>query len=111
MNVPGRAAQDQAVAARRPARPSAQAYTTTSLCCPERATIWSGRYEHNHRVVDNESGDNLDRDWISPRYLQDAGYTTALVGKFITDWKFRYEPPHFDQYAAFQGGYIDAGSG
>jgi arylsulfatase A-like enzyme len=82
-------------------------YATTSLCCPERATIWSGRLPHNHRVVDNATGDNLDRDWISPRYLRDAGYRTALVGKFLTDWVFRYEPPHFDQYAAFQGGYVD----
>jgi arylsulfatase A-like enzyme len=40
--------------------------------------------------------------------LQDAGYKTALVGKFITDWNFRYEPPHFNQYAAFQGGYVNA---
>ena len=79
------------------------AFTTTSLCCPDRATIWSGRFEHNHGVVDNYSGDNLDRDWIEPRYLHDAGYTTALVGKFITDWNFRYEPPHFDALAAFQG--------
>jgi arylsulfatase A-like enzyme len=84
-----------------------QGYSTTSLCCPERATIWSGRLPHNHQVVDNYSGDNLDHDWISPRYLQDAGYRTALVGKFITDWTFRYEPPHFDQYAAFQGGYVN----
>jgi arylsulfatase A-like enzyme len=83
-------------------------YATTSLCCPERATIWSGRLSHNHQVVDNYAGDNLDRDWISPRYLRDAGYRTALVGKFITDWTFRYEPPHFDQYAAFQGGYVKA---
>ena len=42
-------------------------YATTSLCCPERATIWSGRVEHNNGVVDNYSGDNLDHDWISPR--------------------------------------------
>ncbi|HMC80086.1 MAG TPA: sulfatase-like hydrolase/transferase, partial [Acidimicrobiia bacterium] len=44
-----------------------QGYATTSLCCPERATIWSGRVEHNNGVVDNYSGDNLDHDWISPR--------------------------------------------
>ena len=88
-----------------------EGYATTSLCCPERASIWSGRLPHNHLVVDNYSGDNLDRDWISPRYLQDAGYHTALVGKFITNWMFRYEPPHFDDYAAFQGGYLTIRSG
>ena len=53
------------------------------------------------------SGSTLDRDWIIPRYLHDAGYTTGLVGKFITDWHYRYEPPHFDAYAAFQGDYTD----
>jgi arylsulfatase A-like enzyme len=82
-----------------------EAYTTTPLCCPERATIWSGRLMHNHGVVDNYHGDLLDKDWIIPRYLNDAGYRTALLGKFITDWNFRYEIPHFQDYAAFQGGY------
>ena len=85
-----------------------QAFTTTPLCCPDRATMWSGMLQHNHGVVDNYTGDNLDLDWIAPRYLRDAGYSTALVGKFITDWKWRYEPPHFDEFAVFQGGYTDA---
>lgn len=84
-----------------------QGFVTSPLCCPERATVWSGRLPHNTEVFDNYTGDNLDRDWITPRYLRDAGYRTALVGKFITDWKFRYVPPHFDDYAAFQGGYVD----
>ncbi len=84
-----------------------QAFTTTPLCCPDRATMWSGRLEHNHGVVDNYAGDNLDHDWISPRYLHDAGYRTSLVGKFITDWNWRYEPPHFDDLAVFQGGYTE----
>ena len=84
-----------------------QAVTTTPLCCPERATIWSGRYGHNHGVFDNHLGGTLDRDWIIPRYLRDAGYTTGLVGKFISDWHYKYEPPHFDAYAAFQGDYTD----
>jgi len=85
-----------------------QAFTSTPLCCPNRATMWSGLMEHNHGVVDNYTGDNLDRDWIAPRYLRDAGYSTALVGKFITNWYWRYEPPHFDDLAVFQGGYIDS---
>jgi arylsulfatase A-like enzyme len=85
-----------------------QAFTTTSLCCPDRATMWSGRLQHNHGVVDNYTGDNLDRDWLAARYLHDAGYSTALVGKFITDWNWRYEPPNFDDFAVFQGGYTDS---
>ena len=85
-----------------------QAFTTTPLCCPDRATMWSGRLQHNHGVVDNYTGDNLDMDWIAPRYLRDAGYWTGLVGKFITQWNWRYEPPHFDEFAVFQGGYKDS---
>ena len=75
---------------------------------PDRATMWSGQLPHNHGVVDNYTGDNLDLDWIASRYLRDAGYTTALVGKFITNWNWRYEPPHFDDFAVFQGGYKDS---
>ena len=84
-----------------------QAYTTTPLCCPERATIWSGRYGHNHGVFDNHLSATLDRNWIIPRYLHDAGYTTGLVGKYITGWHYNYEPPHFDAYSVFQGDYTD----
>src|SRR5581483_6815198 len=45
-------------------------YATTALCCPERATLWSGRVLHNNHVFDNYAGDNLDRNWIAPRYLR-----------------------------------------
>ena len=85
-----------------------EGYVNTPLCCPERSTIWSGRYMHNHGVVDNHSGAKLDTEWILPRYLRDAGYTTALAGKFITDWNPGNDPPHFDRWALFRGGYFDA---
>lgn len=85
-----------------------EGYVNTPLCCPERATIWSGRYMHNHGVIDNHSGAKLDTEWILPRYLREAGYTTALAGKFITDWNARNDPPQFDRWALFRGGYFDA---
>ncbi|HLF40446.1 MAG TPA: sulfatase-like hydrolase/transferase, partial [Acidimicrobiia bacterium] len=96
-----------------------QGVATTPLCCPERASIWSGRLSHNTGVFNNDTseqplgsepagtGDELDKEWIIPRYLNDAGYHTGLVGKFITNWKFRYDIPHFNDYAAFQGGYTE----
>ena len=84
-----------------------QGYATTPLCCPERATIWTGRLPHNHNVIDNHDGAALDKEWIAPRYMKEAGYRTGLVGKFITDWHHKYVPPHFDDFAAFQGGYVD----
>ncbi len=91
-----------------------EGYATTPLCCPERGTIWSGRLPHNHGIVDNYDGDTLDRNWIIPTYLKGAGYHTALVGKFMTDWHYatvekgRYDlDPMFDDFSAFQGGYVD----
>jgi arylsulfatase A-like enzyme len=60
-------------------------------------------------VADNDTGDNLDKDWIIPSYLKQAGYQTSLVGKFITNWHRSYQlDPWFDSYAGLQGGYRNA---
>src|SRR5437879_1005256 len=31
-----------------------EGYSTTPLCCPERASIWSGRLSHNHGAFNND---------------------------------------------------------
>src|ERR671911_1344194 len=55
------------------------AYATTPMCCPSRASIFSGRYVHNHGVTDN--GSDLARpDLTWQRHLDEAGYQTALFG-------------------------------
>src|ERR671914_526070 len=58
------------------------AYATTPLCCPSRASIYTGRYAHNHGVETNLSPDvhRLDHSSTLQRYLQEAGYRTAIVG-------------------------------
>ena len=61
-------------------------YVTTPLRCPSRSTIFSGRYIHNHGNTQNDHPFNLDQSATFQRYLQDAGYTTALDGKFLTKW-------------------------
>src|SRR5439155_6802465 len=57
------------------------AFCTTSLCSPSRASILSGLYAHSHGVRDNftEYPNNLPS---FPRSLHDAGYTTGYIGKY-----------------------------
>jgi arylsulfatase A-like enzyme len=60
-----------------------RAYVNTSLCCPSRAQIVSGLYEHNTGVDQNEV--TLTRPTF-PMALHDAGYRTMLAGKYMNSW-------------------------
>lgn len=59
----------------------ANAFVTTSLCSPSRASILTGLYAHSHRVVDNQSGMSEKLRFFSED-LQQAGYRTAFIGKW-----------------------------
>ena len=56
------------------------AYATTPLCTPSRASIMTGMYASHHRALNNDS--TLKVTTLVPR-LQQAGYYTGLVGKYI----------------------------
>lgn len=86
------------------------AFTTTPLCCPARASIMTGQLAHNHGVRTNDaaSTSNLDHDTTLQAYLDDAGYSTGLSGKFLNGWKLTSSPPHFDDWAMLRQGYFDA---
>ena len=58
------------------------AFCTTSLCSPSRATFLTGTYAHIHGVINN-NGREYDPDItpIYPKLLQKEGYTTAHIGK------------------------------
>ncbi len=75
------------------------AFATTPLCCPSRASILTGRYAHNHGVHTNYDPSPLDSRTTLPRYLQLAGYSTAIVGKFLNSWGATRSPPYFDRWA------------
>ncbi|MGH7526190.1 MAG: sulfatase-like hydrolase/transferase, partial [Gemmatimonadales bacterium] len=78
------------------------AFVTTSLCSPSRASILSGQYAHRHGVVDNTSPIPLGTVFF-PRYLQQAGYRTAYIGKWHMGEDRDDPQPGFDHWVSFRG--------
>ena len=78
------------------------AFVVNSLCCPSRAATFTGLPPHLNGVLSNTSGGPLgalggypafeDNDDAARSYnvsLQEAGYRTGFVGKYLNE----YEPP------------------
>lgn len=58
-------------------------YTAYPLCCPARASLWTGRLPHNHHVFGNWRAlrpDLRDGDLVQP--FAGAGYHTLYTGKW-----------------------------
>jgi arylsulfatase A-like enzyme len=71
-------------------------FVTYPLCCPSRTSILRGQYAHNTHIVGNEQpwggfeklrDLGLEKSTIAT-WLHDAGYHTAMIGKYIN----RYVP-------------------
>jgi arylsulfatase A-like enzyme len=77
------------------------AFVTTPLCCPARASLLSGQYAHNHGVLDNQKPGRLNQSTTLQRHLRGAGYLTGLVGKYLNGWDPSRNPPHFDRWSLF----------
>lgn len=78
------------------------AFVTTSLCSPSRATILTGQYMHTHGIVDNNTAFREGTKFF-PEYLQKAGYATAFIGKWHMGGHSDAPQPGFDHWVSFAG--------
>ena len=78
------------------------AFVTTSLSSPSRASILTGMFSHQHTVVDN-SAPVPDGLIFFPQYLQKAGYQTAFFGKWHMGHDTDEPRPGFDHWESFRG--------
>ena len=78
------------------------AFVTTSLCSPSRASILTGLYTFRHRVIDNQRA-VPDGTLFFPQYLQQAGYKTGFIGKWHMGHANDDPRPGFDYWFSFKG--------
>lgn len=79
------------------------AFVTTPLCSPSRASFLTGCYAHTHGIIDNTDRSKLSHELDTfPRRLQSVGYETAFLGK----WHMGNDDtprPGFDYWACLKG--------
>ncbi|HFB97625.1 MAG TPA: DUF4976 domain-containing protein [Bryobacterales bacterium] len=85
------------------------AFVTTSLCSPSRASFLTGQYAHQHKVQYNRASEYFEKHAVTfPMLLHDAGYYTGYAGK----WHIGRDSsprPGFDSWCVLpgQGRYYD----
>jgi len=83
-------------------------FCTNSICTPSRAAILTGTYNHINNVttLDTPMDNRLQ---TYPKLLKEAGYQTAIVGKWHLGQGPKHEPTGFDFWRVLpgQGDYHD----
>jgi uncharacterized sulfatase len=87
-------------------------FATTPVCSPARASVMTGRYGTELGITDwinpqTEPQVGLPSDVVAwPQRLADAGYDTALFGKWHLGMQERHHPTHFGfkTFVGFLGG-------
>lgn len=78
------------------------AFVTTALCSPSRASVLTGVYAHKHRIVDNNTPIPEGTTFF-PSLLQRAGYKTGFFGKWHMGAETDDPKPGFNQWVSFRG--------
>src|SRR5918997_4037119 len=86
-----------------------KAFMSHPICCPSRATILTGLYDHNHGVKGNAPPEGGFQTFVSEGHeentigkgLQGAGYRTAFFGKYLNQYAQAdpsHVPPGWDEW-------------
>ncbi len=92
------------------------AYTAIPLCGPNRAAILSGRFPHTTKVTTNNSWptfrDGGHESFTFVKALNDAGYDTALFGKYMNGRGASLTiPPGWDRWFELPGSSTHSSTG
>ena len=92
-----------------------KSYVANPICCPSRAIALTGQYSHNNDVYANHKVDKfgiifnggvlaLNDSITIATVLDDHGYNTAFVGKYLNEYginkKTTFIPPGWDEWSA-----------